>query len=80
MKETILKSKSPALTLPNDLTYLQMAIGFVQQYAIQIGFEEGEIKKIELGVEEAISNVIIHAFQPEEDTEFRIICGTSRLA
>ena len=74
LKEKNSKSKYPILTLPNDLTYLPMAIGFAQQNAIQIGFEEGEIKKIELGVEEAVSNVIKHAFAPEEDAELMITC------
>ncbi len=35
---------------------------------------EGDIKKIELGVEEAVSNVIKHAFAPNEDAEFKITC------
>ena len=74
MKTTISKAKLPGLLVPNSLAYLPMAINFVQENALRIGFEEGEIKKIEIGVEEAVSNVIKHAFGPQEDAEFRIIC------
>ncbi len=74
MKNTNYKSQLSKLTLPNDLSFLTMAINFVLENANIMGFKDKEIKDIQLAVEEAVSNVIEHAFLPEEDAEFSIIC------
>jgi serine/threonine-protein kinase RsbW len=74
MKNINFKSCESKLTIPNNLSYLTMAINFVLENATIIGFEDKEIKDIHLAVEEAVSNVIEHAFLPEEDAEFTIIC------
>jgi len=62
------------ITLPNDLAYLQIAMTFVRENAAMIGFNASAIKDIEVAAEEAVSNVIQHAFAPEEDAEFSVIC------
>lgn len=74
MSDEKYKPASSKLTLPNDLRYLPLAMSFVRENAAIIGFKEPEINKIELGVEEAVSNVIKHAFSPEENAEFHIVC------
>ena len=66
--------KRSTLTIPNDLRFLPMVIGFVQQNATIRGFETKALHQIELATEEAVSNVIRHAFRPEEEAEFDIIC------
>lgn len=68
------KPKSSKLTLPNDIRYLPLAMSFVQENAVIAGFQGKEINKIQLGVEEAISNVIKHAFDSGENAEFQVIC------
>ena len=66
--------KKARLQIPNDLRYLPVAINFVLQNALLRGFAEKQLEAIELAVEEAVSNVIRHAFKPEEQTEFSLIC------
>ena len=72
-------AKNPSISLPSDLSYLPMAYTFVRDIAGGTGFEEDAIKKLELAVEEAVSNVITHAFGPEENAEFQIICQKTPL-
>ena len=62
------------LTLPNDMVYLPVALGFVRSMAECVGFEGADLHRIELAVEEAAANVIEHAFAPDEAASFDIIC------
>ncbi len=55
--------------------YLTVALGFVCNVAQYAGFGGADLKRIELAVEEAVSNVIEHAFAPDEVANFDIICG-----
>ena len=66
--------KKAAIQIPNDLRYLSVAINFVLQNAILRGFAEKQLDAIELAVEEAVSNVIRHAFKATEQAEFSVIC------
>ncbi|MFN0216600.1 MAG: ATP-binding protein [Saprospiraceae bacterium] len=66
--------KKATLQIPNDLRYLSVAIHFVLQNALLRGFAEKQLDAIELAVEEAVSNVIRHAFKAEEQAEFSVIC------
>jgi anti-sigma regulatory factor (Ser/Thr protein kinase) len=66
--------KRARLTLPNDLAYLPMAMTFVRENAAMVGFDDPAIKDIEVAAEEAVSNVIQHAFAPHENAEFSVIC------
>ncbi len=62
------------LTLPNDLAYLPNAQRFVIEAARSFGFTEAEFMPIELGVEEAVTNVMKHAYDAEENSQFDILC------
>jgi anti-sigma regulatory factor (Ser/Thr protein kinase) len=62
------------LTLPNDLSYLRIAQFCVKEAARKFGFEEDDLYKLELAVEEAITNVVHHAFEAGEAGSFDIIC------
>jgi len=63
------------LILPNDMSYLEIAQLCVRETARKYGFtERSDLTKIELALEEAISNVIKHAYAGEEDRTFEIIC------
>ncbi|OGV70639.1 MAG: hypothetical protein A3K19_01000 [Lentisphaerae bacterium RIFOXYB12_FULL_65_16] len=62
------------LTLPNDLSYLPMALLCVREMARKVGFPETELSKIEIGVEESVSNVIEHAFDVGETGTFDLTC------
>jgi serine/threonine-protein kinase RsbW len=68
-KEEFLK-----LTLLNDISYLPIARTCVRETAKKYGFDGDDLYKIELALEEAVSNVTEHAFEAEEDSTFDIIC------
>ncbi len=62
------------LTLQNDISYLPVAQFCVKETAKKLGFAEEELCKIELALEEAVINVIEHAFEADEQGTFDIIC------
>ncbi|MGE5544972.1 MAG: ATP-binding protein, partial [Bacillota bacterium] len=63
-----------SLSVPNDLKYLPVILGCVQGFAELAGFEEREQTQIELAVEEAVTNVIEHAFFPGQRAMFEVKC------
>lgn len=62
------------MTVPNDATYLPIVQICVRELSKKFGFDESDINKIELGLEETCVNIIKHAFEKGEDTTFDIIC------
>lgn len=69
----IFKNQEVKLTVPNDIQFLPLITHHIGKIAEMTGFKEKEISKIELGTEEAVANVLKHAFEPGEETEFTII-------
>ncbi len=63
-----------SLTLPNDLGYVPVALCFVLKVAGHLGFGDDDLGRLELVVEEAATNVIKHAYRPDEVASFDIIC------
>ena len=68
------KNEYSKLSVPNDISYGSVVGAYVVSVAIKIGFKQDEQQMIELGVDEAFTNVVEHAFEPEEDATFDIIC------
>lgn len=62
------------LTLPNDLSYISIAQLCARELAKKIGFSGDDLYNIELAVEEAVNNVIQHAFEADESSTFDVIC------
>ena len=62
------------MTVPGHMSYLPVCQSCVRAFAKKIGFAGPELSDIELSVEEAVSNVIEHAFDPEEAETFDLIC------
>ncbi len=62
------------LILPNDLNYLHSAQNFVRDAATLFGLAEGELFQLEIGIEEAVTNVMKHAYDAEENRFFEIAC------
>ena len=62
------------MTVPGDMSYLPVCQSCVRAFAKKIGFDGRELSDIELSVEEAVSNVIEHAFDPQQAETFDIIC------
>jgi len=71
--------KGSRLIIPNDLAYLPTAISFVRENAAVFGFDDRATRDIEVAAEEAVSNVIRHAFSPGEQTVFSVICERTAL-
>ncbi len=61
------------LTLPNDLSYLPVARACVREAAQKFAFAGGDLDHIDLALEEAVSNVIEHAFDAGEESTFDLI-------
>lgn len=68
------KKDALRLTIPNHLSYLDNARQFVIEAARRFGFTGAEFMPIEVGVEEAVTNVMKHAYDVEENPHFDIIC------
>ena len=66
-------SKAVTLTLPADLGYLPVAQHCARAVAGKIGFDPDSIGRIELGVEEAVSNVVKHAFAEDGNQTFDLV-------
>jgi anti-sigma regulatory factor (Ser/Thr protein kinase) len=62
------------LTLPNDPHYISVALAYVGQVSEKFGFDDKKRDSIQRAVQEAISNVIKHAFEPSEKARFEISC------
>jgi len=67
------------LEVPNDLAAIPLIRDFVGNVSKIAGFNEEERVDIELAVEEAVSNVLLHAFSPGEETSFDVICELTSL-
>ncbi len=68
------QNASLKLTLPNDLSYLLNAQRFVVEAARRFGFTEPEFMALEVAIEEAVTNVMKHAYDVEENSHFDIVC------
>jgi anti-sigma regulatory factor (Ser/Thr protein kinase) len=73
------KCEYSELTIPNDPAYTLVAIAYVKQVAIQLGFDERDQAAIQTALTEAVGNVIKHAFEPHERSSFRISCERAPL-
>jgi serine/threonine-protein kinase RsbW len=55
-------SSNTVLTVPASLDQLRFITAFVAKHAGKVGFTPEQIHRIELAVDEACSNIIIHAY------------------
>jgi serine/threonine-protein kinase RsbW len=60
------------LTITNEITYLPAVQAFAREFSKEIGFGHDDQEKILLALEEAVVNVVEHAFESDEQT-FQII-------
>ena len=67
------------ISLPPDLPYLRLAQMVIQEAALKIGFVGDDLYQIDLAAEEAISNVMVHAFAGQERENFDLICERAPL-
>jgi len=67
------------LSLPPDLSYLHLAQMVIREMAQKIGFTGNDLSQIDLASEEAVSNVMVHAFADQERENFELICERAPL-
>jgi len=67
------KQEEIKISLPNDPKIISIPLNAINTLARIQGFISADIQKIEIASEEAISNVLKHAFEPGESTNFEII-------
>ncbi len=74
-----MKEQTVKVVIPNELGFLSMIIDVAGNIAKKMGFSEGEIQHIEIGSEEAISNIIKYAFDEGEETTVDIDFNLKKL-
>ncbi len=62
------------LETSSDPELLPLSRGFIQQAALQAGFEERESRRIMLAVDEACTNVIRHSYKGDTTQRIIITC------
>ncbi len=63
------------LSAPCDLSYLHIVQSFARETAKQFGFVGEDLYKIELALEEGVTNVMKHAFADDDELDtFDVIC------
>lgn len=68
------KQKIVKLTLPNEISYFPIAQALVREAAGKCGFEGASLGQIDIAVEEAVTNVMKHSYDAEENSTFEIVC------
>ena len=66
-------NKPVTLTLPAEMEYLEVAQQCARVVAARQGFDGEAIRKIELGLEEAVSNVVKHAFEGGGENTYELV-------
>ncbi|MCX6373325.1 MAG: GNAT family N-acetyltransferase [Actinobacteria bacterium] len=62
------------LTVTNNLARLPMVQAFVREYASGAGFPAQDLRRLDLLMEEAVTNVVHGAFAADERASFDIVC------
>jgi serine/threonine-protein kinase RsbW len=75
------KEKKYHLKIPSQTDNLDLIRSFVAGIARKVGFNDEEVNKIELAVDEACTNVIEHAYQHDDtkDIDIAIQIGLQKL-
>jgi len=64
--------KEYKLKIPSQTNNLELIRNFVGEVAKKVGFEDKEIDKIELAVDEACTNVIQHAYKRQDGKDIDV--------
>lgn len=61
------------LTVPNQIRYLPVVLKTIEEICIRHGFDDSTTTQVVIACEEAVANVIMHAFPPDEEADFSIV-------
>ena len=67
-------SKKVEITVPADLKFLELVVTLVSKMAQLAGLKEKDVFNIELAVDEACTNVIMHAFEKDNSESYTVVC------
>jgi len=67
-----MRENESKLVVPNDTRYLALIGSYISHVARLAGFSGEEVEKIELAVDEACTNVIKHAYDPDTIQHFTV--------
>ena len=67
-----MKPVESVITLPTQARFLHPALAFIRATAASCGFSDSALNHIEVAVEEALTNVIKHAFEGDADETFKL--------
>ncbi len=67
------------LIVPNDLFYMPLIQAFISEVANRMGFSKRDMSMMMVAVEEAVVNVVRHAFEPGEKTTFQVIVAPGNM-
>ncbi|MDY0361191.1 MAG: ATP-binding protein [Desulforegulaceae bacterium] len=67
------------LKIPVKLRYLPFVLDSTKAFAKIVGFDEKQTNEILLGIEEAVVNVIEHAFTISDDAVFELVLQETAL-
>jgi len=70
-----MKPVESVISLPSQLRFISPALAFIRATAASCGFSDVALNEIEVASEEALTNVIDHAFEGHCDETFRISVG-----
>lgn len=71
MESAVIERSS--LTVPNDLAYLSAIQAFVSEVLGKCGYDKRDTTMVLIALEEAIVNVVKHAFEPGEKATYQVI-------
>ena len=65
------------LEIPSDAQLLRVVRGVVEQWCLRAGFAEDDCRQVTLAVDEAMANVIRHAYGGQPGQPIEIICSAN---
>jgi len=65
--------ETSCLTVPNSISYIPAIQAYAEAVAGMAGFQQSEIQMIVLALEEAVVNVVEHAFEADEKASYQVI-------
>ncbi|MCL1893387.1 MAG: ATP-binding protein [Holophagaceae bacterium] len=74
MTRKILESGSLRLVIPSQTRYLNLVTNLAKRASVAVGLDDSDAAKVSIAVDEAVTNIILHAYQsdPEKSVEMEL--------
>jgi anti-sigma regulatory factor (Ser/Thr protein kinase) len=67
VKPSVVEQKAFRLTIPSQTRYLNLVTGLAKRASMVAGMDDSTSAKVSIAVDEAVTNVIMHAYHGEAD-------------